>query len=83
VDYGCYFSINAEMLRNVKHRTLIAGLPLDRLLTETDGPFVESDGRRSRPRDVSITVAQLAEVRNVTFAEMAKLILDNLRKLVS
>jgi TatD DNase family protein len=34
---GCYFSVNAEMLRTDRHRALLAQIPRDRLLTETDG----------------------------------------------
>jgi TatD DNase family protein len=63
-DLGCYFSINAEMLRSPKHRELVGKLPVDRLLTETDGPFVERDGRPARPVDVASTVAEVV-VRNL------------------
>ncbi len=60
---GCYFSINREMLRNDRHRSMVSSLPLDRLLTETDGPFAKVDGRDSRPSDVSRTVEELAHFR--------------------
>ena len=50
VALGCYFSIDAEMLRSPKQRNLVGSLPLDRLVTETDGPFVERDGRPLRPK---------------------------------
>jgi TatD DNase family protein len=83
IDYGCYFSINAEMLRSPKHRALVAKLPLDRLLTETDGPFVERNGRPLRPRDISATVNELAVVRGIPSPEMAKVILRNLGALLA
>ena len=83
LDYGCYFSVNAEMLRSPKHRMLVAKLPLDRLLTETDGPFVERNGRPLRPRDISATVDGLAVVRDVPSSEMAKVILKNLGALLA
>ncbi|NOW44765.1 TatD DNase family protein [Novosphingobium sp. SG751A] len=83
VALGCYFSINGEMLRSPKHRQLVGSLPLDRLLTETDGPFVERDGQPLRPRDVGHTVAELAEVRNVSAKAMEDAVLQNLRHLVS
>lgn len=71
------------MLRSPKHRQLVAGLPLDRLLTETDGPFVEWDGQPLRPRDVGRTVAELAEARSLPVAATEDAILQNLRRLVS
>ena len=39
---GCYFSVNAEMMRTERGRNLIADLPADRILTETDGPFTQN-----------------------------------------
>ena len=80
---GCYFSINGEMLRSPKHRNLVGRLPLDRLLTETDGPFVERDGRPLRPRDVRYTVGELATVRNLSPEATEGAILQNLKRLVS
>jgi TatD DNase family protein len=43
VDLGCYFSVNAAML---KRDDLLRAIPLDRLLLETDHPFGD---RRSQP----------------------------------
>jgi TatD DNase family protein len=83
VALGCYFSINAEMLRSPKHRQLVATLPADRLLTETDGPFVELNGRAVRPRDVADTVASLAILRGEPAATTAQAVMDNLRALLS
>lgn len=82
-NIGCYFSINIEMIRSPKHRALVVALPMDRLLTETDGPFVEVEGRPTRPRDVIHAVAELADVRNVSPDEMATRIVSNLAALVS
>ena len=83
VALGCYFSINGEMLRSPKHRNLVGSLPLDRLVTETDGPFVERDGRPLRPRDVRHTVGELAIVRNLSPEATEVAILQNLKRLVS
>ena len=49
---GCYFSVNAEMTRSDRGRSLVSDLPIDRILTETDGPFTQVDGRPSEPADV-------------------------------
>jgi TatD DNase family protein len=82
-ELGCYFSINAQMLRSPKHRELVAKLPGDRLLTETDGPFVQVEGRAIRPRDVAATVTELATIRSVPERTMQKIILENLNRLVT
>lgn len=82
-ERGCYFSINSEMLRSPKHRQLVVSLPPDRLLTETDGPFVTSEGLPVRPRAVAQTVADLAKLRGETAEAMALRIVSNLRALVT
>jgi TatD DNase family protein len=82
-DLGCYFSVNIEMLRKARHRNLVAGLPIDRLLTETDGPFVEENGRPVRPRDVKHTVIELATVRNLPTDQMCSQIVANLGALAA
>ncbi len=83
VALGCYFSINGEMLRSAKHRQLVAMLPIERLLTETDGPFVTTEGRPVRPRDVATTVEQLAQLRDVPTESLAGMLLANLRTLLT
>lgn len=82
-ERGCYFSVNSEMLRSPKHRRLLVKLPPDRLLTETDGPFVISEGLPVRPRAVAQTVADLAKLRGETAEAMALRIVSNLRALVT
>ena len=71
------------MLRGDRHRALVAELPLDRLLTETDGPFTKESGRTLRPADVSSVVSMLARARSVERAVMATKIVANLQTLVS
>jgi len=83
-DLGCYFSINGEMLKNNRHQKTIAALPLDRLLTETDGPFTRAGSEApARPKDVAKAVEALALNRSISFDEMAAAIQSNLRHLVS
>lgn len=58
---GLFFSINPAMLRSVKGRTLLARLPRDRVLCETDGPYTRHDGQPSQPADLPTLVGDLAE----------------------
>jgi TatD DNase family protein len=81
-ELGCYFSINAQMLQSPRHQRLVASLPRDRLLTETDGPFVSFEGRPARPRDVCATVHELAAVLELGRDECANLVVSNLARLI-
>lgn len=81
-ELGCFFSINAKMLSSDKAMRTVRSLPKDRLLTETDGPFVAFGDRASRPRDVSDTVRTLAAALNISVPETTDLLVSNLGRLV-
>ncbi len=82
VELGCYFSINAEMMVDQKRRTLVAELPYDRLLTETDGPFTKTGERPSAPADVVDAVLALAKLSHVSPMKMAQSIRTNLKRML-
>jgi TatD DNase family protein len=83
VDLGCYFSINGAMLRNDRGRNLVAALPSDRLLTETDAPFTQIANKATAPIDVKETVEALATLRNMTLEDVAQIIHSNLHALLA
>lgn len=80
---GCYFSINAEMGRSERRRALIANLPSERLLTETDGPFTQTQGRPTCPADVHLAVEAIAGVRGVTPEAISDAVRANLKALLA
>jgi TatD DNase family protein len=82
VDLGCYFSINAQMLANPRHCATVAALPLDRILTETDGPFTCTDGKQSKPTDIGVVIQGLARARSIPSFDMAMTIKSNFEGLV-
>jgi TatD DNase family protein len=79
---GCYFSINTEMLCSDRGRALVAELPLDRILTETDGPFTSVGNRPAEPASVRATVGEIARVRKQSEESVAYAIRTNLRTLL-
>lgn len=81
-DLGCYFSVNAEMTHSDRGRALIADLPIDRLLTETDGPFTQIDGRPAEPIDARVATEAISRVRNVTADAIARTVRTNLQTLL-
>ena len=79
---GCYFSVNVEMVRSDRGRALVAELPMDRILTETDGPFTHIDGHPAEPSDMHVTNDVIARVRNVPSHEIARKVQVNLKALL-
>ncbi|WP_419910356.1 Qat anti-phage system TatD family nuclease QatD [Hoeflea sp.] len=82
-DMGCYFSINAAMLRNERSAALVRTLPKERILTETDGPFTDNAPGGVGPADVKPARDGLAKLFQMGQNEIDVLISENLRELVS
>ena len=82
VDMGCFFSINNVMLKSDRGRKLIGSLPIDRLLTETDGPFTDDEPGRKDPPDVSAVCDGLASVVEIDPEAMSELLTTNLKQLL-
>jgi TatD DNase family protein len=80
---GCYFSVNQAMFKSDRGVSLIKKLPLDRILTETDGPFVEIDGKPIAPGDVSEVVRLIASAVGCGVHDMRRTIVKNFAALVS
>ena len=61
-------------------RDIARDVPLDRLLVETDAPFLAPDpfrGKRNEPAYVARTAALLASVKGVSDEEIARVTTDN------
>jgi TatD DNase family protein len=65
-------------------REVAARVPADRLLTETDSPYLTPHpfrGQSNEPARVAVTAAKLAEIRGITPAALAEITTANARKL--
>jgi TatD DNase family protein len=82
LERGCYFSINPAMASSATGSRVLENLPIDRLLTETDGPFTKSSPKTARsPGDVISAVRFIARVKNVRAEEVQAQIWRNLKKI--
>ncbi len=87
LDMGCHISFGGPVTFNNADeiRSAAEVVPLDRLLAETDCPFmtpVPHRGRSNEPAWVTFTVAKLAEVKGLATAEVAAATLQNARCLL-
>lgn len=76
---GHFCSVNPAMLRSERGRAIIARLPPDRVLTETDGPYVSVAGRSIAPGDVAEVEAFLARQWGQADTEVHRQLQRNLR----
>jgi TatD DNase family protein len=83
VALGCWFSVGPAMIAGGKGKRLVAEMPRDRLLPESDGPFVQRSSRPVLPWEVLEVVDGLASLWSMERNSVALQINQNLSKLLS
>lgn len=81
-DWYVSFAGNLTYKRAAELRQAARAVPLNRLLAETDAPFLPPQpqrGRRNEPAFVLHVVEELASLREMSFAAMSELLLANSR----
>jgi TatD DNase family protein len=86
LDLGGYISFagNLTFARNGALRALVRDVPADRLLVETDSPYLSPEPRRGRPNEpanVRLVGGAVAEARGAAVEEIARLTRANARRL--
>ncbi|MXW00533.1 MAG: TatD family deoxyribonuclease [Holophagales bacterium] len=81
VAAGAYFSVNVAMVRSKRSSRLIQEIPPDRMLTESDGPFVQLGGQPARPSSVLKVLAEIAHIQGRDPRELRARVLANLKDL--
>ena len=71
------------MLQSDKGRMLLSKVPRNRILTETDGPYVKIERRQISPEDVCLVIKHLAVIWKSTEEETQKQVQDNYEKLIA
>ncbi|MCX5814018.1 MAG: TatD family hydrolase [Proteobacteria bacterium] len=86
LDMGFYISIPGTITYTNTQKAIevVKNIPMDRLLAETDAPFltpVPQRGKRNEPHFVKYTIARLAQIKNKDIEDVASNIRDNFVRL--
>jgi len=84
MDLGYYISVPGTVTyrKAFQVRQVAAGIPLDRMLIETDAPFLTPEpkkGKRNEPLYVSFTAQEVARLRETDLEEVAAKTSENAR----
>lgn len=75
IDIGSYFTFGGVITFTRDYDEVIKYIPLSRILTETDAPYVAPEphrGKRNEPAYVIETAKKLAEIRRIDFDKIAE-----------
>ncbi|MDT0120280.1 MULTISPECIES: Qat anti-phage system TatD family nuclease QatD [Kocuria] len=83
IGRGCWFSVGPAMLAGAKGRDLVVGMPDDKILLETDGPFAQVRRQGLNPWDITTALGPIADLWDVTKHEAQQRIEANERALLA
>jgi TatD DNase family protein len=84
-QFDAYFAFGGAVTykNNKISREAIAAVPLNRLLVETDAPYLSPEphrGRVNEPKNVKITAGYIAGVLGKNYEDIAKITLENTKR---
>jgi len=82
IENGAYFSINYSMIKSVSGRKIISEIPLERLLLESDGPFIKFREEHFVPSYNIYTVNELSILLNISINKTLNLLHDNFKSIL-
>lgn len=86
LDLGYYIGIDGPVTfkNGRKNREVVEAVPLDRLVIETDSPYLTPDpfrGQRNNSTYLKYVVEKIAEIKNVSSEEVERITYENALKL--
>ncbi|HEY8893141.1 MAG TPA: TatD family hydrolase [Clostridium sp.] len=80
VGQGYYLSVNYSMTKSKTGREIIKNIPLNKILVESDGPFVQVKGKPITPEELILTYENIESIQHID--NMINVVQSNLKKLL-
>jgi len=80
IKEGFYFSVAPILVRSNKHKKLIEFLPINRILTETDSPYLGPTKERNDPRNIPMVIDEIAKIKKINTESAREQVLKNSRE---
>ncbi len=80
LDLNLYISFSGNITFKKNDRSFLKNIPLDRILVETDAPYLSPEplrGRQNEPKNVNLVAKKIAETIEIDFDEFDKIVTKN------
>lgn len=77
---GYYFTVPTNLIKSQHFQMLVEMINLNRLLTETDAPWMSPNEKPNEPANVALTVKKIAEIKKMDVKEVENAIYMNYQK---
>ncbi len=81
IELNYYFTIPTSVTKNKTFRKLAKRIPLKKLLTETDAPYLSPREEPNEPAFIQDSIKKIAELKQITPEELEKMIFMNYQSL--
>lgn len=84
IEFGFYISFSGVITFARAYDEVIKNIPLEKILIETDCPYaapIPHRGKRNEPQYVKYTAQKIADIRGISFGEVAEQTTKNAREL--
>lgn len=79
---GAYFSINKAMVNSKSGKRLIENIPLNRILIETDFPFVNRLKKKYEKSMLDEIIYEIAEIKKMDILEISNILSNNFKLVI-
>lgn len=83
LDLGLYLSFAGNITYSKSDRSFLKNIPLDRILVETDTPYLSPQGKRGRinePKNVMITIQKIADEIGIEASKLDIITTENAKR---
>jgi TatD DNase family protein len=77
IENNWFVSLNTVLLVSKKHKKVARDMPLEKLMTETDAPWLGPDKKRNDSTSVKFVIEKIAEIKKVGVEEVDKITTKN------
>ncbi len=72
LENGWYISENTIILMSKNYKKVVRDTPLERLMLETDSPWLGIEKKRNTPLAIKLVAKKIAEIKKISFEEVWK-----------
>jgi TatD DNase family protein len=70
-------SVNTTLLNSKKIKKIVRDLPIEKIMTETDSPWLGPNGTRNDPTSVKFVIEKIAEIKRTKFEDVDEITTQN------
>ncbi|WP_426711165.1 TatD family hydrolase [Cetobacterium sp. SF1] len=79
----CYFSINHSMIKTKSGQRIIQYLPLNKILLETDYPFIKNINSISKKEILHEIIMGISKIKNIEVQKIENILFDNFKFIIN